>query len=330
MSELKEKNEEISSEMSEKDINSETKNEENNKEKNSQEESKQVENDNNVEEDDSNKEDGNNKWFSNNSMWGFSMMNKALNTTMKKTMETFESVKSDFSELSKEINKQMTSTTEALSKQVENISNIIDNQLGIDEKSETEEDEEVEEKEKPEEPFSLVPPINFEWVSKITDTVKKTLTIEDTTEDEENFEKEVVLEDENKYKLDKIHFSPSLSDGKIFLQGMDNDFEKFCDTFELEDKVDEISAILSQKPDIADKYSRLVPNIMDELGFWMRYYYEIQKIKASQKNLTRNESSEDDSDVIMLPSSNETTKTKESLNNEEDETWSVCSSAKNE
>uniref|UniRef100_A0A0K0FQF9 BSD domain-containing protein n=1 Tax=Strongyloides venezuelensis TaxID=75913 RepID=A0A0K0FQF9_STRVS len=323
MSELKEKNEDISSEMNERDINSEAKNEEN-----IQEESKQEENDNNVEEEEGNKEDGDNKWFSNNSMWGFSMMNKALNTTMKKTMETFESVKSDFSELSKEINKQMTSTTEALSKQVENISNIIDNQLGIDEKSETEEDEEVEEK--PEEPFSLVPQINFEWVSKITDTVKKTLTIEDTAEDEEKFEKEVVIEDENKYKLDKIHFSPSLSDGKIFLQGMDSDFEKFCDTFELDDKVDEISAILSQKPDIADKYSRLVPNIMDELGFWMRYYYEIHKIKISKKNLNRNESSEDDSDVVMLPSSNETSKTKESLNNEEDETWSVCSSAKNE
>uniref|UniRef100_A0A0N4ZYR5 BSD domain-containing protein n=1 Tax=Parastrongyloides trichosuri TaxID=131310 RepID=A0A0N4ZYR5_PARTI len=273
-------------------------------------------------------EEEKNTWFTNSSSWGLSLVNKTLNTTMKKTMEAFESVKSDFSELSEEFSKQMNSTTEALSKKVENISNIIDNQLGIDD--EGEETEETSEEEKVEEPFSLVPQINFGWVSKLTDTVKKTLIIEDTAEEEEKFEEEVVLSNSNKYKLGKIHFSPSLSDGKIFLQGMDNDFEKFCDVFELDDKLDEIAAILAQKPDIADKYSRLVPNIMDELGFWMRYYYEIEKLKTAEKNLIKKDSSEDDLGVEIVPSSCETAKSKESITNEEDEAWSMCSSSVNE
>ncbi|CEF63349.1 BSD domain-containing protein [Strongyloides ratti] len=288
-----------------------------NNDKTSLEINKEVENHETIEEE-NNKNDGN-KWIGNSSLWGLSMVNKALNNTMKKTMETFESVKSDFNELSEEFTKQMSSTTEALSKQVENIANIIDNQLGIDEKKEEEEegveDEEKEEEEKKsEEPFSLVPQISFGWVSKITDTVKKTLIIEDTTEEEEDFEKEVVVDDNDKFKLDKVHFSPSLEDGKIFLQ---------------EKKADEIIAILDQNPVITDKYSRLVPSIMDELGFWMRYYYQIEKIKSNEKILNKKDSSEEDSEVVILPSS-ETAKVKELVANEGDEAWSMCSSTNNE
>uniref|UniRef100_A0A0K0E7C4 BSD domain-containing protein n=1 Tax=Strongyloides stercoralis TaxID=6248 RepID=A0A0K0E7C4_STRER len=304
-----------------------------NHEETSSEINKESENPELIKEEDS-KEEGS-RWIKSNSMWGISIVNKALNSTMKKTMETLESVKSDFNELSEEFSKQMTSTTEALSKQVENIANIIDNQLGIDDKEETKEggdenDEEEEVEKKDEEPFSLVPQISFGWMSKITDTVKKSLIMEDTTEEEENYQKEVIIEDEESSKLDKIHFSPSLDDDKIFLQGMDSDFEKFSDTFELEEKASEILTILEEKSDIAEKYSRLVPSIMDELGFWMRYYYELEKIKKNDKTLKKKDSSEDDSEVVILPSSSETAKIKDLVANEGDEAWSMCSSTINE
>lgn len=55
-----------------------------------------------------------------------------------------------------------------------------------------------------------------------------------------------------------------------------NDMEAFADwgnNFNLDDHADECIEILSRHEAIAELYERVVPNIVDEDSFWMRYYF---------------------------------------------------------
>uniref|UniRef100_A0AC35TWS5 BSD domain-containing protein n=1 Tax=Rhabditophanes sp. KR3021 TaxID=114890 RepID=A0AC35TWS5_9BILA len=259
-------------------------------------------------------------WLMSGSSWGMSMMNKAYATTIKKTYQTLDSVKADFNELSEEISKTVSTTTDIITKKVETVSKMIDEQLT---EEPLPEDNANQEEPKTPEPFTLLPQVNFGGLfTKIADTVKN-FALEDTTAGEDEFVKEVTPHALGlAYKLDPIHFSSQLKDGKIFMQGMDNEFETFSMSFVLEGKEDEIRGILSQLPDIHDKLDRLVPSIMDELGFWMRYYYQVEKLKLlnPKQVLSKKESTEGESEAEVLNFGGES-----KVEETGDESWSVCS-----
>uniref|UniRef100_A0A7S1TG33 BSD domain-containing protein n=1 Tax=Compsopogon caeruleus TaxID=31354 RepID=A0A7S1TG33_9RHOD len=70
-------------------------------------------------------------------------------------------------------------------------------------------------------------------------------------------------------------------------------FEKWCDTFDSNGREEECEEILNNHNEICDLYARMVPDLLEEDVFWLRYFYRLEVLqREEQRRLALLEASE--------------------------------------
>ncbi|KAI1698781.1 BSD domain-containing protein [Ditylenchus destructor] len=272
-------------------------------------------------------------WLSGANAWGTSFLQSAKD----KTFSTFESMKKDLNEFSDTVQHEASVLASATATQVKQQAQLFQQFVktpdGEDEKPLDEQNAEGDAESKKEKKDSDVakesdqssagsffPKVDpSKWVKSIVDTVQK-LGIEDTTKDESNYTEEIKVGIARRTNLDQCQLLQLQNDEKTFLQGPTQNvdlYNEWLQDFKIGEYNGEINLLLTNNPKLREIYSKLVPSQVDNHTFWNRYFFKVHVFELD-KSLTDNCAQE----------KKESPEGSSQSGVEKDETWSMCSSAK--
>uniref|UniRef100_A0A158Q6S7 BSD domain-containing protein n=1 Tax=Elaeophora elaphi TaxID=1147741 RepID=A0A158Q6S7_9BILA len=292
----------------------------------------------------------------------------------EKTYTTFELVKKDLTEFSdvvaNEASALANTTVESVKQQAYNLQQII----SLEEEDNTEESKKLESSANRTEQSSSISAVGWaprlpsvptitdnSWIKTIVDTMKN-IAQENTAEGEDEFTESIYPQLKSKSRTDLPHL-PGLqhilyeiqTNPETYVKIPEGDKELFnmwCDDFKLTEYDSEINALLANCPRMRALYQEMVPEKIENVVFWARYFYKVHQMELlvqckvdTEKQLLRddeNETTQDQKRTIDFGKKNSSSDRTESglsvdieltqsqnspdRRSTVDESWSLCSS----
>ncbi|GMS79412.1 hypothetical protein PENTCL1PPCAC_1587, partial [Pristionchus entomophagus] len=224
-------------------------------------------------------------WMSAGSTWGASWLNSAK----QKTMDTFQLVKKDLDEFTEVV----TSEAKALSRfgSEKDPSSAAASAVA----SPTAEaapttvaaaaaGDEGEKHDPIEAQLEKITSAGIGFMKSLVDTVKA-FGIEDTTQDEDDTT-EIIRPHKTlrNSPLSKVRLMELQTSEDTFLVPPEEstDYDTFAEQFSISQHDGEINHLLSTNPPMRSIFSSLVPEKVDNVTFWMRYFYKLDLAEASE------------------------------------------------
>ncbi|GMR58214.1 hypothetical protein PMAYCL1PPCAC_28409, partial [Pristionchus mayeri] len=262
-------------------------------------------------------------WMSAGSTWGASWLNSAK----QKTMDTFQLVKKDLDEFTEVV----TSEAKALSRfgSEKDPSSAAASTLASP-AAETAPTpaapasaaEEGEEHDPIEAQLEKITSAGLGFMKSLVDTVKA-FGIEDTTQDEDDTT-EIIRPHKTlrNSPLSKIRLMELQTSEETFLVPPEEsaDYDAFAEQFSISEHDGEINHLLSTNPPMRSLFSSLVPEKVDNVTFWMRYFYKLDLAEATESKKVI--------DKEIVPESVKREQPSSPAHSTDD--WSVCSPGEGE
>uniref|UniRef100_A0A8R1Z9L7 BSD domain-containing protein n=1 Tax=Pristionchus pacificus TaxID=54126 RepID=A0A8R1Z9L7_PRIPA len=160
------------------------------------------------------------------------------------------------------------------------------------------------------------------FMKSLVDTVKG-FGIEDTTQDEDDTT-EIIRPHKTlrNSPLSKIRLMELQTSEDTFLVPPEesNDYDVFAEHFSISEHDGEINHLLSTNPPMRSIFSSLVPEKVDNVTFWMRYFYKLDLAEATESKKVI--------DKEIVPESVKREQPESPAHSQDD--WSVCSPGEGE
>ncbi|KAI6185419.1 BSD domain-containing protein [Aphelenchoides besseyi] len=254
------------------------------------------------------------QWF--NSYFGGEWMAKAK----EQTLNTLESVKKDLDEFSDTVSKEASAIASASQKAVKQQAEILQQFVSTPTGPETPQTE----KSAQSSDFGLG------WMKSVVDTVKS-LTIEDTAKNEDNFTEPVRVGTRNS-TLEHFQLLEYQNNENTFTQPPTQNLEMYKDwlkEFKVSEYNGEINLLLSNNPKLREIYAKIVPLKVDNYTFWNRYFFKIFVAEMERElRLTKGKVFEQLNVETNVKSKSDEKKGETALSPAatDNESWSICSS----
>ncbi|CAD5223131.1 unnamed protein product [Bursaphelenchus okinawaensis] len=273
---------------------------------------------------------GSSQWFGSYSSYLSTVGGEWIGKAKEQMEKTLDAVKKDLNEFSDTVNAEANIIKENVTKQAELFKEFVTTP-DADPPEVADEAVEGEARHKLEKQNSTG--INFGWMKSVVESVKS-LAIEDTAKDEEDFT-EAIVTNVRQSTLDHVKLLELQNTESTFLKPPTQNIEVYKDwlkEFKLSEYNGEINVLLGNNPKLREIYTKFVPTRVDNHTFWNRYFFKVY-IAEMEQELRNNkgkifEELEVDTsgakDKNFGHSSGEKKEVSPSVT--ENESWSVCSS----
>ncbi|GMT09300.1 hypothetical protein PFISCL1PPCAC_597 [Pristionchus fissidentatus] len=222
-------------------------------------------------------------WMSAGSSWGASWLTSAK----QKTMDTFQLVKKDLDEFTEVVTNEAKSLSrfgsekDPASAAPSNVTSPTTETVAAASAPAADEGDKVDPIEAQ---LEKITNAGLGFMKSLVDTVKA-FGIEDTTKDED--ESTEIIRPHKTLRnspLSKIRLMELQASEDTFLVPPEEsaDYDTFAELFSISEHDGEINHLLSTNPPMRAIFSSLVPEKVDNVTFWMRYFYKLELAEATE------------------------------------------------